>query len=163
MLAVWLLACGCDEGTVSGNVPGNNASRGSQRAAPAQAAPRMIPGAEDRSVHGFVAERVRSGRREDRDVIVYVGATWCEPCQHFKRALKAGTLDEELRGVELVEYDLDRRKSDLEASGYASRMIPLFAVPDGGGRGTPKRIEGSIKGPGAAKEITPRLQRLLGR
>lgn len=42
-------------------------------------------------------------------------------------------------------------------------MIPLLAVPGEDGRGTPLRIEGSVKGDRAVDEIVPRLQAILAR
>ena len=60
-----------------------------------------------------------------------------------------------------VEFDLDQDRDALASAGYASRMIPLFALPDAAGRGTEQRISGSIKGPGATANILPRLDKLL--
>ena len=33
-----------------------------------------------------VASELTRARREGRELLVYVGATWCEPCQRFHRA-----------------------------------------------------------------------------
>ena len=49
----------------------------------------------------------------------------------------------------------------LEAAGYTSQMIPLFMRPAADGRASGRQIQGSIKGPGAVAEITPRLRRLI--
>jgi thiol-disulfide isomerase/thioredoxin len=109
----------------------------------------------------FVAEaQLAAG---DARLIVYVGASWCEPCQRFHHALQAGELDNALRGVRFVEYDSDVAKPELEAAGYRSRLIPLFAVPAEDGRASGRQQEGSIKGEGAVQNILPRLQEMLGR
>lgn len=112
-----------------------------------------------------VAETVRRevarARADKREVIVYVGATWCEPCQYFHNAAAAGELDAAFPGLRLVEFDLDRDREALIHAGYASRMIPLFALPREDGTGAGEQIEGSIKGPGAVPQITPRLAALL--
>jgi thiol:disulfide interchange protein len=112
-----------------------------------------------------VAETVRREvvrAKADRvDVLVYVGATWCEPCQYFHNAAAAGKLDATFPGLRLVEFDLDRDKEALERAGYSSKMIPLFAVPRDDGSSSGEQIEGSIKGPAAVAQITPRLQDLL--
>ena len=107
----------------------------------------------------FVAEQ--SLLAGDARVVVYVGASWCEPCQRFHRALAAGTLDDALRGVRFVEYDSDVAKAELRAAGYHSQLIPLFALPKADGRASDRRQEGSIKGEGAVQNILPRLQALL--
>jgi thiol-disulfide isomerase/thioredoxin len=114
-----------------------------------------------------VAETVRRevarAKADKRDLLVYVGATWCEPCQYFHNAARAGELDAKFPTLRLVEFDLDRDLEALDRAGYASKLIPLFALPREDGTGSRDRIEGSIKGPGAVAEITPRLQSLLAK
>lgn len=102
-------------------------------------------------------EAQRSGQR----LLVYVGATWCEPCQRFHRAAEEGKLEGLLPPTRFLEFDLDQEGDRLKAAGYRSRLIPLFAVPAPDGRGSGKQIEGSIKGEGAVAEITPRLKALM--
>lgn len=100
-------------------------------------------------------------RSEGREPLVYVGATWCEPCRYFHDAAERGDLDEALPRLALLEYDLDEDAERLAAAGYASRMIPLFVVPGADGRGSDRRIEGSIHGPGSPAQIAPRLRAIL--
>ncbi len=95
-----------------------------------------------------------------RRLLVYVGASWCEPCQHFHRAVEAGKLDDAFAGVTFLELDVEADRARLLGAGYASKYIPLFAAPGPDGRMT-RFIVGSIKGDGAVAEITPRLRRLL--
>ena len=92
---------------------------------------------------------------------MYVGATWCEPCQRFHEAAEAGKIQGALPPLRMLELDLDRDGERLAAAGYGSKMIPLFAVPGPDGRGTDVRIEGSVKGAGAIGNIVPRLSALL--
>jgi len=112
---------------------------------------------------GRVAEAVTAERGgADGDlVIVYVGATWCEPCVAFHDALTAGSLDADFPGVRFLEYDLDRDKARLEADGYTSRYVPLFAVPGPDGRADGRQLQGGIKGPGAAANLAKRLAPLI--
>ncbi|MFO0755991.1 MAG: thioredoxin [Byssovorax sp.] len=108
------------------------------------------------------AELVRA-RGANKRLLVYVGATWCEPCQRFHDAAAKGELDTVFPDLRLLEFDLDRDKEALERAGYASRMIPLFALPNEDGTGSGQQIEGSIKGPGAVAQIRPRLTALLAK
>ena len=94
-------------------------------------------------------------------LLVYVGATWCEPCRRFHEAASAGKLDQQLAGLRLLEFDFDRDEERLRAAGYVSKLIPLFAVPAPGGQASGRQIEGSIKGDGAVGQIVPRLLALL--
>jgi len=99
--------------------------------------------------------------REGRKVLVYVGATWCEPCQRFHHAAADGKLDAAFPNLRFVEFDSDRDGERLATAGYVSRFIPLFARPGSDGRASGRQIEGSVKGEGAVDEITPRLRQLL--
>ena len=98
-----------------------------------------------------------------RRVLVYVGASWCEPCQRFHDAVASGGLDADPRFGELrlVEFDLDHDADRLREAGYAARLIPLLAVPLADGRASGKQMEGSIKGEGAVAQMAPRLSALL--
>lgn len=95
-------------------------------------------------------------------VIVYVGAAWCEPCRYFHDAAAKGELDEAFPNLRIVEFDLDDDEARLQVAGCRSRMIPLFARVTPEGKCDPeRRMMGSIKGPGAVTNITPRLRALL--
>ncbi|MEI2747946.1 MAG: thioredoxin family protein [Ferruginibacter sp.] len=97
----------------------------------------------------------------ERQHVVYVGAAWCEPCGYFHRAVEAGELDAAFPRLTLLEFDADLDQARLEAAGYTSQMIPLFMRPAADGQASGRQIQGSIKGPGAVAEITPRLRRLI--
>lgn len=121
--------------------------------------PRLIKApAGGRVAEAVVAERAGAG---DELVVVYVGAAWCEPCGYFHRAVEAGELDAAFPRLTLLEFDADLDQARLEAAGYTSQMIPLFMRPAADGQASGRQIQGSIKGPGAVAEITPRLRRLI--
>jgi thiol-disulfide isomerase/thioredoxin len=111
----------------------------------------------------WVRAEMERAEKEQRKLVIYVGASWCEPCVRFHDAVLAGQLDSELAGVRVLELDADlheriRDESDL---GCTSRLIPLFARPSAEGRCGDSRIEGAIKGDGAVGFILPRLLELL--
>ena len=110
----------------------------------------------------IILREMTRAQKEGRQLLVYVGATWCEPCQRFKNALKKGELDTVFPTLRLLEFDRTQDESRLEDAGYISRLIPLFAIPGPNGHASGKQIEGSIKGEGAVGNIIPRLRRLLG-
>lgn len=110
----------------------------------------------------FVQQHVEEADASGMRVLVYVGATWCEPCRRFHKALESGQLDEALAGTQFIEFDFDKDHSELLAAGYTSKYIPLFSVPDQSGHASGRAIEGSIKGDGAVGEsLVPRLLALL--
>lgn len=131
--------------------------------APERAPAKPSPGAPTflLAPDGEVAEIVRKQAASGGPLVVYVGATWCEPCVAFHEATTAGRFDRELAGVRFLEFDADRDRERLTAAGYASRLIPLFALPGPDGRASERRIEGGIKGPGAAEHVLRRLVPLV--
>ncbi len=119
--------------------------------------------APDGDVAEIALREATRAKKDGRRLLVYVGATWCEPCQRFHEAADAGKIQGALPPLRMLELDLDRDGERLAAAGYGSKMIPLFAVPGPDGRGTGARIEGSVKGPSAVGNIVPRLSALLAR
>jgi thiol-disulfide isomerase/thioredoxin len=114
---------------------------------------------------GPVAPLVQAARAEaeadGRPLVVYVGASWCEPCVAFHDAVAAGELTEQLPPARFLEFDLDRDQQRLAEAGYTSRLIPLFVIPDADGRASAERMEGGVKGPRAVANLVGRLQPLL--
>jgi hypothetical protein len=114
-----------------------------------------------------VAKLVRSEREkaaaDGRDLVVYVGAKWCEPCKHFHTAAVRGDLDGEFPQLTILEFDLDEDRDRIGAAGYMSKLIPLFVFPREDGRGSERRFEGSVKGDHAVANIAPRLHALIAK
>ncbi len=100
-------------------------------------------------------------KADGRTLVVYEGATWCEPCRHFHEAVAAGKLDAEFPDLTLLEFDVDKDKERLVASGYTSSYIPLFALPAKDGRPLGPKAEGGIKGDGVVPYLSKKLHALL--
>jgi thiol-disulfide isomerase/thioredoxin len=112
-------------------------------------------------VPGVVLAAVAKEKAEGRRVVVYNGATWCEPCQHFHEAVAAGKLDETFPDVTLLEFDTDRDHERLAAAGYGSTYIPMFALPGKDGRAAGPKAEGGIKGDNVVPYLTKKLEKVL--
>jgi hypothetical protein len=110
----------------------------------------------------LVVDALASAAKDHKQLLVYVGATWCEPCVRFHKAAESGQLDAEFGKLRLLVFDLDRDGAALEKASYKSELIPLFALPNPDGTASGKQIEGSIKGDGAVAQISPRLHELVG-
>lgn len=121
----------------------------------------LTPAASAGSVAEGVKAELSRAAGQHRRLVVYVGATWCEPCQRFHDAAAKGQLDDQFPTLRLLEFDLDRDGDRLQASGYHSNLIPLFSIPRTDGRASEFSIEGSIKGDGAVDNLVPRLAQLL--
>ncbi len=142
-------------------VPKTGAPAGQRTERPTKK-PRLVTAdSTARPVIDTVRKQVELSTSRGRQVLVYVGATWCEPCQRFHDAVLSGKLDEAFPKVDFVEFDHDRDADGLEAGGYRSRMIPLFAVPSRSGRASGRQHAGAIKGDGAVDYVVPKLRMLL--
>lgn len=119
------------------------------------------PPGRNLDVAAFVVPQLARARRDHRHVVVYVGATWCEPCTRFHDAAQRGELDAEFGDVTFLGFDADRAGEALERANYRSELIPLFAIPRDDGTASGQQIEGSIKGEGAVGQIAPRLRGLV--
>ena len=163
LLGVVVVLAGCVE-----VAPRPNRSKGQPKNAEASApsapaakgAPKFIA-ASDGTAEATIQAAMVAAKQEQRTVVVYVGASWCEPCQYFHEAVEAGRLDEPLAGVTFVEFDSDRDGERLVAAGYDGRLIPRFALPGEDGRFGGTKIEGGIKGEGAVEHIMRRLGPML--
>lgn len=109
----------------------------------------------------YVAQEVARGARDRVPVLVYVGATWCEPCQAFHAAAEAGSLDAPLGPLRFLVFDLDRDAERLGAAGYRSDLVPLFARANPDGRASGAQTDGVQKGGGYVEQLTPRIQALV--
>jgi thiol-disulfide isomerase/thioredoxin len=114
-------------------------------------------------LRSIVVDAMTRARAESQTLIVYVGASWCEPCVAFHRALERGDLDTTLPSVVFLELDADLDAQRIEAAGYSGRLIPRFVVPKGDGAASGLAVEGGIKGDGAVDHIVQRLAPLLAK
>jgi len=163
LLVAAVAACkGDGSSDPAGGAGGGAAASASQSKAAAPAGKmRLRDAPPEGDVDGIVRAELKTTRRENRRLLVYVGATWCEPCQRFHHAAERGELDATFPDVDMVTFDLDRDNERLASAGYVSKLIPLFALPGPDGRASGKQIEGGIKGEGAVGYIAPRLQKML--
>ena len=116
------------------------------------------PGPVDAVVRAALAQSQRQGRR----LVVYVSATWCQPCERFQASLRAGQLDGYFPDLRFFKFDQDQDAARLEVAGYGGQYIPRFVVPGADGRGTAQRMEGGTKADDTVfTSIGPRLQAML--
>jgi len=114
------------------------------------------------AVQDIVRDALLDAKKDQRRVVVYVGASWCEPCQVFLDGVAAGNLPPSLGNLRLLKFDNDVDDARLKAANFGGQMIPRFVKPAADGTGSTRRFEGSVKGPAAMDNIVPRLEALLG-
>ncbi len=113
------------------------------------------------SLEALVQAELARAATDSRRLVVYVGATWCEPCRRFHDALAAGALDAAFPNIRFLEFDADRHSQMIVAAGCQSDYLPMFTVPEPTGRCPKDRLEGAVKGERALGYIVPRLKALL--
>ena len=164
VLLLPLLACGHSVDRSAGKASSVNSATPDSAAGPASLAPPSFlryPG-QAGAIEPWVQEQVEIAQAAHLHVLVYVGASWCEPCQRFHEAVRKGELNGALNGLRFLEFDQDRDAGALKVAGYSYQYIPVLALPDPDGRNHGRMISGSIKGPNAVQEnLVPRLQALL--
>jgi thiol-disulfide isomerase/thioredoxin len=112
-------------------------------------------------VAGLVRDTATRIAPEHRRLVVYVGATWCEPCQQIHAAALAHQLDDDLPDLTLLAFDLDHNADALKRAGYDSPLIPLFAVPLANGNASDRREYGGVKQGDNVALLKGKLVRLL--
>ena len=104
----------------------------------ADAAPRgrlqFIEATQDSDALSLIRTRRLQAKADGRTLVVYVGATWCEPCKRFKAEIQSGRLDDRLGNLTLLAFDVDKDGDRLATAGYSYRFVPFVALPSAGGR-----------------------------
>jgi hypothetical protein len=125
--------------------------------------PHFVQGDPNSPILEQIAAARRKADAEDEILLVYVGAVWCEPCTAFHEAVEAGKFNEQLAGLRMLEFDADRDGERLAEAGYKMRLIPALIAPNEDGTASALRLEGGIKGDGAAEHVLQRLLPVLER
>ncbi|MFO0598706.1 MAG: thioredoxin family protein [Myxococcaceae bacterium] len=124
---------------------------------------KLIPApVEPAAVEKLVLEKMAAAKAENRTLLVYAGATWCEPCRRFHDAAEKGQLDAEFGDVDVLAFDVDVDNERLAYGNYDSELIPMVALPGPDGKAGEK-MSGGVKGDGALNDMVPRLKKLLKR
>lgn len=101
-------------------------------------------------------ERLKA-KSEGRVLVVYVSATWCEPCKRMKDEIHAGRLDAQLGKTTLLAFDADKDGDRLASAGYKFGFIPFVALPGADGHPTAS-LEAKGKGSNAWRELLGTLE-----
>src|SRR5690606_5597206 len=86
-------ACRSREGTKPAPAASAHAAPSSTPAPPSMARPYFVKAPERlETAQPFLKEQVSRARAAGERALVYVGASWCEPCERFHEAVEAGEL-----------------------------------------------------------------------
>ena len=166
--AIAVLTAACNPATAKSGITTEGTSAASTGAtsstplAPAAeaSAPRshvkVIDANPDSDALSLVRAKRLEAKAEGRVLVVYVSATWCEPCKRLKAELDSGRLDDRLAKVTLLAFDADKDGDRLGAAGYSYRFVPYVALP--GADGHPAESQQATgKGGEAWRELLGKL------
>ena len=117
---------------------------------------KVIEANADSDALSLVRAKRLEAKAEGRVLVVYVSATWCEPCKRFKAELDSGRLDDRLAKVTLLAFDADKDGDRLAAAGYTYRFVPFVALPGADGHPADSQ-QATGKGGEAWRELLGKL------
>lgn len=136
-----------------------SASGTASASAPASASAKVVvvEAAQDMDAISQIRTERLKAKADGRVLVVYVGATWCDPCKKFKQELHSGNLDAKLSKITLLAFDADKDQDRLATVGYSFRFIPFVALPGADGQPTDSQ-EARGKGAAAWRELLGKLE-----
>ncbi len=137
---VALLALACNPSSSSRTVDGAgsapavvsptpSAANVAPTSAPSSGRPKIVVASEDSDALTLIRTKRLEAKAEGRVLVVYVSATWCEPCRRMKRELDSGRLDDRLAKITFLAFDADKDMDRLVAAGYSFKFVPFVALP----------------------------------
>lgn len=118
---------------------------------------RVVVASADTDALSLVRTERLKAKAEGRVLVVYAGATWCEPCKRFKEEVHTGHLDDKLPKMTLLAFDADRDTDRLAAAGYRFSFIPFVALPGADGHPVDTQ-EARGKGSNSWRELLAKLE-----
>ncbi len=94
--------------------------------------------------------------------IVYLGASWCDPCAAIKRFKTDPRMLDAFQGTYVIELDVDDWKSEgLGALGYKTGTVPVFYAVDAAGKASGPTINGGAWGDNIPETMAPPLKKFV--
>lgn len=117
----------------------------------------VVTASADSDALSLVRTERLEAKADGRVLVVYVSATWCEPCKKLKEEIAAGRLDDRLGRTTLLAFDADKDLDRLASAGYSFQFVPFVALPGPDGR--PKDTQQATgKGGTAWRELLGKLE-----
>ena len=117
---------------------------------------RLVLAEQDSDALSLIRTERLKAKAEGRVLVVYVSATWCEPCKKLKAEIEAGRLDERYGKTNLLAFDADKDIDRLGAAGYTYKFVPYVALPGADGKPADSQ-EATSKGEDAWKQLLGKL------
>lgn len=109
-------------------------------------------------VEAEVAKAEATGKKH----VVYIGATWCPPCQAIKKYKSDPQMVTAFAGTHVIELDVDDWTApDLTALGYKASSVPVFIAVDKDGKAKGPTIDGGAWGDNIPTNMAPPLTKFF--
>ena len=95
---------------------------------------KVVNAAQDTDALSQIRTKRLEAKAEGRVLVVYVGATWCEPCKKMKEEIESGRLDARFGKTTFLAFDADKDQDRLGGAGYTFKFVPYVALPGPDGR-----------------------------
>jgi len=145
----WLAACRDDSPLPAGATAAPTRSQGA-------GASRWIElPASNTALDALLAEHAQRAAEQGLKPVLYIGASWCQPCKFLKEHRDDPRVASALRGTYTIEIDFDDwTVAELSASGYGVQAVPVFFAIGAGGKAAGPKLDGGAWG-GASPEANP--------
>jgi hypothetical protein len=110
-----------------------------------------------------LAAEVQAAAAGGRVACVYLHAAWAPPCVAIKKSLAHPLMQDALRGVRVVEIDIDSfgpNDRQLESCGIEGHTVPAFFRLDGHARVVDK-VDGGAWGANTPENFAPKIRALF--
>lgn len=105
------------------------------------------------ALDALLAGHARRAAGQGLRPVLYVGASWCQPCKLLAQHRDDPRVASALRGTYMVEIDFDDwTVAELGAAGYGVQAVPVFFAIGGAGEAAGPRLDGGAWG-GDAEHI----------
>jgi thiol-disulfide isomerase/thioredoxin len=118
--------------------------------------PKIVEATADADTLTLIRTQRLQAKADSRVLVVYVSATWCEPCKKFKKELDSGRLDDRLAKITFLAFDADKDMDRLGSAGYKFKFVPFVALPGVDGQPSDSQ-QATGKGGDAWRELLGKL------
>ena len=98
----------------------------------------------------------------DKKHVVYIGATWCDPCRQLKRYRHDPRMVDAFAGSVIVVLDADEwHDEELDVLKLSDGTLPVFFAVDAHGKALGPSINGGAWGDNIPENMAPPLKRFF--
>jgi thioredoxin-like negative regulator of GroEL len=107
-------------------------------------------------------EVLKTASREHKAILIEFGASWCEACKKFDRAVIGNwRVQRALKEIMFVRYDVDDIPGNEAASRYSVNIFPTYLAVDASGFERFRRTSSELRGPDGFIDLVSETKALV--